>query len=275
MTAFVAKLLEASARNRSLLCIGLDPDPDLMPEVEVSAFNRAIIEATQDLVCAYKPNLAFYEAMGIDGWRALQQTLDAIPGHIPVIADGKRGDIGNTARKYARSLFEAWGFDAATVSPYLGMDTIEPFARYRDKGVFVLCRTSNPGSGDFQALSVGGPDGQPAAVPLYERVAIRVREANAAGNLGLVVGATYPQELRRVRELCPDMPILIPGVGAQGADLAAAVRDGVDRHGRLAVVTSSRQVLYASRGSDFAEAARRVAHQLRGEMQQALASVGR
>ena len=274
MTGLGAKLVSASARNESLLCVGLDPDPELMPAMKVGAFNRAIIEATQDLVCAYKPNLAFYEALGIDGWRALEETLAAIPSHIPVIADGKRGDVPNTARMYARSLFEVWGFDAATVNPYLGMDTIEPFTEYRDKGVLVVCRTSNTGSGDFQALGVDRSCGSAGRAPLFEEVARRVQSANATGNLGLVVGATYPDELRRVRELCPDLPILVPGVGAQGGALEKAVRDGVDGNGRMAIINSSRGVLYASRGPDFAEAARRAASDLRAEMRQALASAG-
>ncbi len=273
MTGFVAKLVSASARNESLLCVGLDPDPELMPAMKVGAFNRAIIEATQDLVCAYKPNLAFYEALGIDGWRALEETLAAVPSHIPVIADGKRGDVPNTARMYARSLFEVWGFDAATVNPYLGMDTVEPFTEYRDKGVLVVCRTSNAGSGDYQALDVDSTSGSGRA-PLFEEVARRVQRANATGNLGLVVGATYPDELRRVRELCPDLPILVPGVGAQGGALEKAVRDGVDGNGRMAIINSSRGVLYASRGPDFAEAARRAASDLRAEMRRALASAG-
>ncbi len=254
---FVDKLLAASRKNKSLLCIGLDPDPALMPRVSVLEFNKAIVAATSDLVCAYKPNLAFYEAMGIKGLEVLQQTLTMIPGHIPVIGDAKRSDIGNTARAYARGLFESFGFDAATVNPYLGFDSIEPFLAYEDKGVFVLCRTSNPGARDFQ--DVAGADG----APLYKIVAIKAREWNEHGNIGLVVGATYPQELGEIRRLCPDMPLLIPGVGAQGGDLALAVTDGVDARGEKAIINVSRQVLYASSGKDFADAARRSAHDLR------------
>ncbi|MBI3743934.1 MAG: orotidine-5'-phosphate decarboxylase [Chloroflexi bacterium] len=273
MSAFVTKLLAASERNRSLLCVGLDPDPALMPrEVTVADFNRSIIEATKDLVCAYKPNLAFYEALGFEGWQALRATLDAIPKHIPVIGDGKRGDVPNTAQAYAKAMFDVWGFDSTTVNPYLGMDTIDAFAAYKDKGVFLLCRTSNPGSGDFQGLPVPDPREASRLIPLYEHVALRMRVANIAGNFGLVVGVTHPEELRRVRELCPDMPILILGVGPQGGDLETAVRYGVDAHGRLAIINASRQVLYASRGRDFAEAARRQALALRDTMQAALAS---
>lgn len=267
---FTEKLLEASRTNGSLLCIGLDPDPTLMPGIDVATFNREIIEATQDLVCAYKPNLAFYEALGFDGLTALQKTLAGIPKTIPVIGDAKRGDIGNTAVAYARAMFEFWGFDAVTVHPYIGWDSIEPFARHADKGIFVLCRTSNPGESDFQRLPVPARSGIPH--PLFEHVAEKVREWDAHGNLGLVVGATHPEELRRVREICPDTPILIPGVGAQGGDLAAALRLGTDSRGEKAIVSSSRQVLYASKGKDFPQAARAVAESVRAQMREILAA---
>ena len=270
---FVEKLIAATKRNGSLLCVGLDPDPASMAVKDVGAFNRAIIEATQDLVCAYKPNLAFYEALGMPGLEALRETIDAIPRDIPVIGDCKRGDVGNTAAAYAKAMFEGWGFDAVTLHPYIGWDSVEPFARYEDRGVFVLCRTSNPGEGDFQRLSTLVGESSEAR-PLYERVALATRLWNTNGNLGLVVGATHPDELRKVRALCPDMPLLIPGVGAQGGDLAAAVRNGVDRQGQLAVISSSRQVLYASQGADFAQAARKVAMETRRQMREALAARG-
>ncbi|TEU03291.1 MAG: orotidine-5'-phosphate decarboxylase [Dehalococcoidia bacterium] len=265
---FLEKLLNAARTNRSLLCIGLDPDPELMPWGDVAEFNRAIVDATLDLVCAYKPNLAFYEALGIDGLKALEKTVDYIPADIPVIGDAKRGDIGNTARAYARALFETLGFDAATVNPYLGYDSLEPFIEYREKGVFILCRTSNAGSAHFQDLllyekSAKAGEGVKA---LFEVVAQRAREWNTFGNVGLVVGATYPEELRRVRELCPQMPLLIPGIGAQGGDLASAVRYGVDAQGEKAIISSSRQIIYASKGKDFAEAARGAALKLRDEI---------
>ncbi|MEW6034935.1 MAG: orotidine-5'-phosphate decarboxylase, partial [Chloroflexota bacterium] len=256
MASFVDKLLSAARRNHSLLCIGLDPDPGLMPEVGVLDFNRAIIDATSDLVCAYKPNLAFYEALGVSGLDILLKTVESIPSHIPSIGDAKRGDIGNTAHRYAHALFSVLGFDAVTVNPYLGTDSLEPFLEHADKGVFILCRTSNSGSGDFQSLPCA--DGG-TSQPLYLRVAQKAQEWNRRGNVGLVVGATHPKELRRVRLTCPDMPLLIPGIGAQGGDLAASVHHGVDRNGEKAIIVSSRQVLYASRGKDFAEAARKVA----------------
>jgi orotidine-5'-phosphate decarboxylase len=253
---FTDKLLNASRKNKSWLCIGLDPDPELMPKVEVLQFNKAIIEATCDLVCAYKPNLAFYEALGTEGLVILEKTVKCMPGHIPVIGDAKRGDIGNTAKAYARALFSVLGFDAATVNPYLGFDSIEPFINYQDKGVFILCRTSNKGAADFQSLRADG-------LPLYEVVAQKAKEWNIHGNIGLVVGATYPEELKRVRSLCPEMPFLIPGIGAQGGDLASAVGYGADARGEKAIINVSRQILYASREKDFAQAARNVAEKLR------------
>ena len=268
------KLLKAARTNESLLCVGLDPDPELMPAgMGVLEFNRAIVDATSDLVCAYKPNLAFYEALGTEGLRALEKTVTYIPDAIPVIGDAKRGDIGSTARAYARALFETLGFDAATVNPYLGYDSLEPFIEYRGKGVFILCRTSNAGSVDFQDLVLSGKSAgvEGGERPLFEVVALRAREWNAPGNVGLVVGATYPEELRRVRQLCPQMPLLIPGIGAQGGDPASAVRYGVDARGEKAIISSSRQIIYAypgggGKGGDFAAAARGAALKLRDEI---------
>ncbi len=254
---FVDKLLAASHKNKSLLCVGLDPDPGLMPKMSISKFNKAIIEVTSDLVCAYKPNLAFYEALGMKGLKALQETIECIPDYIPIIGDAKRGDIGNTAKAYARGLFDVFGFDAATVNPYLGFDSIEPFINYEDKGVFILCHTSNPGAKDFQNFADAG------GRHLYETVAQKASEWNVHGNIGLVVGATYTQELKEIRKLCPDMPLLIPGVGAQGGDLALAVKNGVDAQGEKAIINVSRQVLYASKSNDFAEAARSAARDVR------------
>jgi len=258
---FLGKLLTAARTNRSLLCVGLDPDPQLMPKGDVVRFNRAIVDATRDLVCAYKPNLAFYEALGVEGLKALERTIAHIPAVIPIIGDAKRGDVGNTARAYARALCETFGFDAATVSPYLGYDSLQPFLEYREKGVFIVCRTSNVGSVDFQALLMSE-----TSTPLFEVVARRAREWNTYGNVGLVVGATYPEELRRVRQLCTEMPLLIPGIGAQGGDLANAVRYGVDEKGEKAIISSSRQIIYASSGKDFAMAAREAALKLRDQI---------
>ena len=271
MSNFLEKLEAAARQNRSLLCVGLDPWLPQMPLDDIATFNRAIVEATRDLVCAFKPNMAFYEAQGSAGLRALEMTLEVIPEDIPVILDAKRGDIGNTAVAYAQAVFEAWRADAVTVNPYLGRDSLEPFLAYEGRGVFVLCRTSNPGSADFQSLPVqtGGE-----TMPLFERVARQAQEWNARGNVGLVVGATLPGELARVRELCPHMPILVPGVGAQGGDLEASVKLGTDDSGRRAIISVSRQVLYASRSSDYAEAARRAAQALRDQINHVLEALG-
>ena len=264
---FMDKLLSAGRQNKSLLCVGLDPDVTLMPRVGLLDFNKGIIDATADLVCAYKPNLAFYEALGIDGLKALQKTVEYIPNSIPVIGDGKRGDIGNTSKAYARALFETFGFDAATVSPYLGYDSVQPFLEYKDKGIFILCRTSNPGASDFQSLVDAG------GTPLYETVASKASEWNRQGNIGLVVGATYPGELKAIRQLCPEMPLLIPGVGAQGGDLLSAVKNGIDAQGEKAIIAVSRQVLYASKGRDFAQAARRTAQGLREDINKIIGQI--
>jgi len=249
--------LNASRGNRSLLCVGLDPDPSKLPVRDVFEFNRAIIDATADLVCCYKPNLAFYEAMGIRGLQALKKTLAHIPKNIPVIGDAKRGDIGNTATAYAKALFGYYKFDAVTVNPYMGYDSVKPFLDYRDKGIFVLCRTSNSSASDFQDLVDN------FGMKFYQTVALRAGDWNKGGNVGLVVGATFPEELREIRKLCPDMPLLIPGVGAQGGDLELSVRYGVDANKEKAVIVAARQVLYASKGPDYAQAARKAAGELR------------
>ena len=263
--SFTDRLLNASRTRSSLLCVGLDPVLTSLPahlgrdSAAVVAFGRAIIEATQDLVCAFKPNLAFYEALGSEGLSALAATLAAVPADVPVIGDAKRGDIGSTSAAYARALFEHFHFDAVTVSPYLGHDSVEPFLAYPDRGVFLLCRTSNPGARDFQDYDIDGE-------PLYVRVAEKALTWKRQGELGFVVGATYPIEIARVRAVAPDAPLLVPGVGAQGGDLEAAVRSAVDTHGDRALINSSRQVLYASSGTDYADMARVVAGALRAQI---------
>ena len=261
---FIEKLTGATRKNNSLLCIGLDPDPGLMPgKMGVLEFNRAIIDATHDLVCAYKLNFAFYEAFGGEGFDVLGHTVECIPEGIPVIGDAKRGDIGNTARAYAEAIFSNLNFDAATVNPYLGFDSIEPFAQHRDRGVFVLCRTSNPGSADFQSLDCQA-DGK--SHPLFQMVAQKASQWNKYGNIGLVVGATHPEELKLIRQSHPDMPLLVPGIGAQGGDLEKAVVYGADANGERAIISSSRQIIYASRGEDFAQAARKAAAELKEQI---------
>jgi len=261
---FVEKLTNAVRKNKSLLCVGLDPDPERMPDkVGVFEFNKAIIDATADLVCAYKLNLAFYEALDNEGIDTLKRTIKYIPNDIAVIGDAKRGDIGNTAKAYAKAIFSVLNFDAATVNPYLGFDSIEPFIQYADKGVFILCRTSNAGALDFQSLLCEAESGYR---PLFEIVALKASQWNTHGNIGLVVGATYPEELRVIRQNHPDMLLLIPGIGAQGGELPSAVRYGVNSEGEKAIINSSRQIIYASQGRDFAQAAREVASSLRDQI---------
>lgn len=271
---FTEKLAMCARTHRSMLCIGLDPDPDRIPLGNIASFNEAIIDATKDLVCSYKPNFAFYEQLGREGGVVLERTLRAVPTHVPVIGDAKRGDIGSSSAAYAKALFDVWGVDAVTVSPYLGYDGIEPFLKYEEKAVFILCRTSNPGARDFQDLLV--KDRGLGEARLYELVAQRAMEWNRAGNVGLVVGATYVDELEAVRRICPTSPILIPGVGAQGGDLRGAVEKGVDVNGRGAIVNASREVLYASsEPGTFASAARSAAARLRDVMNDTLAAIGK
>jgi orotidine-5'-phosphate decarboxylase len=268
---FFEKLTGAVLKNNSLLCVGLDPDPALMPDkIQVFDFNKAIIDATSDLVCAYKLNLAFYEALDDRGLDTLKRTIQHIPGDIPVIADAKRSDIGNSARAYARAIFSNLNIDATTVNPYLGFDSLQPFIEYTDRGIFILCRTSNPGSADFQSLRCRYGKGYR---PLFEIVADKVSQWNTNHNLGLVVGATYPEELKSIRQSHPDIPILIPGIGAQGGDLALAVRYGVNSQGRGIILNSSRQIIYASRDRDFRPAAWRSASMLRDEINKQLSAL--
>lgn len=252
-TNFADKLHHASEKNQSLLCVGLDPDLRLMPIEDVFEFNREIIDATSDLVCCYKPNLAFYEALGPRGLDSLRRTVQYVPEGIPVLGDAKRGDIGNTAHACAAALFDYYGFDAVTVNPYMGEDSVTPFLEYTDKGIFVVCRTSNPGSGDYQSLPITRANGEQQT--LYMEVADRCNQWNSAGNVGLVVGATYPEELRQVREHCPELPILVPGIGAQGGDLRASVINGANQLGGGLIITSSRQILYAYRGNEQGQGA--------------------
>jgi orotidine-5'-phosphate decarboxylase len=269
---FIEKLARASEKNKSLLCVGLDTDASLIPGKNgIFEFNKAIIDATADLVCAYKPNIAFYEAEGNAGLDALKKTRDYVPADIPVIVDAKRGDIGNTASAYARSLFDYFKFDATTASPYLGFDSLEPFINYRDRGVIILCRTSNKGAVDFQSLRCETESGPKM---LYEVVAEKVNGWNVHGNLGLVVGATYPGELKVIRERYPEMPLLIPGVGTQGGELSQVVRYGADAKRQKTIINSSRQILYASRGADFATAARKTAQELRDRINDFLTKPG-
>jgi orotidine-5'-phosphate decarboxylase len=264
MKSFMTTLKEAWAAHDSLVCVGLDPEIERFPRhitaepSPIFQFNKAIIDATHDLVCAYKPQVAHYAAYEAED--QLERTIEYVhrtyPA-VPVILDAKRGDLGSTAERYAIEAFERYGADAVTVNPYLGTDALEPFLRHADRGVIVLCRTSNKGGADLQDLEVGGRR-------LFEVVAaLAAQRWNAAGNCLLVVGATYPQELAQVRKIVGDMPLLVPGVGAQGADVAQAVRAGQDARGTGLIVSSSRAILYASSGDDFAQAARAATQALR------------
>ena len=280
MVSFADRLRASCEATQSLVCVGLDVNPALMPaafvghaDVErgVVDFNRAIVDATADLVCGYKPNLAFYEALGLAGLRALEATVSHIRETAPdriIIADAKRGDIGNTVEAYSKALFEVWGFDAVTVNPWGGMDTVEAWLGRPDCAIFVWCRGSNPGAADLQELVVDGGE------PVYMRLARDLADLPARGNLGLVVGATAPEQLATVRAVCPHAPILIPGVGAQGGDLEASVRNGVDRDGRIAIINSGRGIIYASSGDDFAEAARGAAAEMRDGINGTLDAMG-
>ncbi len=265
---FVEKLRAAAHRNNSWLCVGLDPELSRLPAFlrerhgvkALLEFNRAIIEATADLVCAYKPNLAFYEMLGPLGLEMLSRTRELIPPEIPVIADAKRGDIEHTARAYARALFEHYRFDAVTVNPLMGFDSVAPFLEYSEKCTFLLVRTSNPGARDFQELTCGGK-------PLYQHIAEKARHWNTRKNVGVVVGATAPHELSLVRQIIGDeMSILVPGVGTQGGDLEHAVKNSVNSQKELGIIAVSRGVLFASQGEDFAQAARTAALALRDEI---------
>lgn len=275
MSIFVDRIEQACRSNCSLLCVGLDPDPDVMPVSDVFEFNKRIVDATAGVASAYKPNLAFYEALGTAGMKALENTIAHIrkvAGDAVIIGDAKRGDIGPSARAYAKAMFEVWGFDAITVNAWGGADSVAPFLEDETKGVFVWCRGSNPGAADFQDIETGAIN---KAMPLYRRMALACSKWNNRGNIGLVVGATAPEQLASVRELCPEMPLLVPGVGAQGGDLEAAVRAGVDAKGRLALINSSRGVIYASGGGDFAAASGRAARTLRDSINAVLIKEGK
>ena len=263
VSIFLDKLDTASRVNRSLVCVGLDPITSLIPSGDVFQFNKCIIDATKDHVCAYKPNLAFYEALGSPGLAALRNTMEYIrefASDTLVIGDAKRGDIEHSSVAYARAMFVRWGFDAVTVNAYSGMESVRPFFDYEDRGVIVLCRTSNPGSDMFQELHVEH-DG--LSMPLYEFVARQIVRWNTNGNLALVVGANYHQQLANVREICGEVPILIPGIGSQGGELKGAVMSGINRKTRRIIINSSRSILYASQGLDFADKAGEAAKRLK------------
>ncbi|MCP5285104.1 MAG: orotidine-5'-phosphate decarboxylase [Burkholderiaceae bacterium] len=264
---FTDTLAAASRRHESLLCVGLDPEPSRFPGAwkgdagRIFDFCAGIVDATKDLVCAFKPQIAYFHAhRAEDQLERLMAHIRRVAPGVPVILDAKRGDIGATAEQYAREAFQRYQADAVTLSPFMGFDSIEPYLRWDGKGAILLCRTSNPGGDDLQAQTLQGGE------KLYERIArLAAGEWNRGGQLGLVVGATYPAEIARVRELAPTLPLLIPGVGAQGGDAEATVQAGL-RPGGAIVVNSSRAVLYASAGDDWAAAARRAADATRRQL---------
>jgi orotidine-5'-phosphate decarboxylase len=270
---FRSQLLAAQAHHASLLCVGLDPEPAKFPgawrddPARIFDFCAAIVDATKDLVCAFKPQIAYFAAHGAEAQleKLMQHIHQRAPG-VPVILDAKRGDIGATAEQYAREAFVRYQADALTLSPFMGLDSIEPYMHYSGKGLILLCRTSNPGGADLQAQALQSGD------LLFEHIAkLAAGEWSRGGQLGLVVGATYPAEVARVRALAPTLPLLIPGIGAQGGDADATVRAGLTAQGPI-VVSSSRAVLYASAGDDFAAAARQVAQASRSQLQHAAAA---
>ena len=269
---FIGQLQSAWQRSGSLLCVGLDPEPTRLPDSlrgnaePVFEFCRAIVDATADLVCCFKPQFAHFAAQRAEG--ALERLIAYIHENhegIPVILDAKRGDIGSTAQHYASEAFDRYGADAVTVNPYLGRDSAQPFLDRGDRGVVLLCRTSNPGARDLQDLVVA--DGRGGGEPLYQRVARLVAaEWNANRNCALVVGATYPREIAEVRAIAGGLPLLVPGIGAQGGDVGAVVRNGRTADGTGLVISSSRAILYASGAADFADAARAAARAQRDEI---------
>jgi orotidine-5'-phosphate decarboxylase len=265
---FKDRLNQLIEKKNSLLCVGLDPDIELIPKFllrdrdPLFTFLKEIIEATSDTAIAYKPNIAFYETLGTPGWKLLEKILEIIPPDMLLIADAKRADIGNSSRKYAELFFQNYKFDAITVSPYLGQDSIIPFMDFEDRGIFVLCLTSNKGSQDFQYLNIDSE-------PLYLRIARKVSEWNLrSGNCGLVVGATHPEDMGSIREVAPELPFLIPGIGAQGGNLKIAVQFGTDAASGCALINASRSILYASPDVDFTMAAEEAANKLKDEINQ-------
>ena len=279
---FLDQLREAESLNQSMLCVGLDPEPSRFPAgitrdaQGIHDFCLAIVEATADLVCAFKPQIAYFAAHRAEPQlERLMARMREIAPKVPIILDAKRGDIGSTAEQYAREAFERYGADAVTLSPFMGFDSVAPYLQYPGKGAFLLCRTSNPGGDDLQNQRLASVEGQPL---LYEHVA-RLAQGpwNLNGQLGLVVGATYPQEIERVRQLAPTLPLLIPGVGAQGGDAAATVQagwrgDGAGATTGAVIVNSSRAILYAGEGTDFAHAARAAALATRDALNRARAA---
>lgn len=270
MDSFAARLDAVSERKDSMVCVGLDPDPRRMPINDVAEFNKRIVDATHEMAAAFKPQMAYYEALGIPGLRALEATVKHIRDVAPdtiIVGDGKRGDMGSTATAYATAMFDVWDFDVVTVNAYQGSDTVEPFLQHPGRGIFVVCRTSNPSSRDFQDLRID----EEKKPQLFEKIADAAEHWDKGGNVGIVVGATFPMELRHLRSNHLTLPILIPGVGAQGGDVAQAVQAGADGNGRGMLINSSRGILYASDDpKEFARYAKIACSSLQREINEAL-----
>jgi len=257
---FKDKFSKIVKNNNSLLCVGLDVDKDKIPKFLFNSsdspyidFNKSIIDTTKDIVCAYKLNMAFYESLGLNGYEVLKKTLEYIPENIITILDGKRNDIGNSARMYAKSIFEILDADSTTINPYLGVDGINPFLEYKNKCSFILCRTSNPSAIDLQDQIVSN-------IPLYQKVSMKIKEWNYNDNCGAVIGATCPNELKIIRRILgDDIPFLIPGIGKQGGDIEKTIKNGTNKEGEMVLVNSSRGIIYAGNDEKFAEHSREVA----------------
>jgi len=264
---FKEKLEKIVDKNDSLLCVGLDIDRKKMPNFLFESeknpfyvFNKDIIDHTKDLVCSYKINMAFYETLGIEGYKLLEKTIKYVPKEIPIIIDGKRNDIGNTAQKYAEAMFKTLKADATTVNPYLGIDGIQPFLEYKNKCTFILCRTSNPSAKDIQDLKTNGK-------PLYQHIANKIKEWNTKENCGAIAGATYPDELKTIREILgEDIPILIPGIGKQGGNIEKTVKYGTNQQGEMAIINSSRSIIFAGSDEKYIEKIRETAEKLKNEI---------
>jgi len=276
MSSFIKNLEETINRKESLICVGLDPDPNQMQVHDLLEFCKRIIEEVVPYVAAIKPNLAFFEAFGLEGITTLERVVafaKEVAPEVILIGDAKRGDISSSMEKYAKAMFEAWDFDAATVNPFAGRDSIEPFLQYKDKGVLVWCKSSNPDGSQFQNI---GDDDKSGLGSVYKTIAREANKWNFNQNVGLVVGATYPNELEAVRQISPDLPILVPGIGSQHGDLYASVVGGISKSKYNLLISSSRNIIYSSGNSvDYGTSAGTAAMRLRNRVNEVLVKIGR
>lgn len=275
MAKFKNDLQRISTLKKSLICVGLDPDPQKLPVSDVFEFCKVIVDRTEEFVTAYKPNLAFFEALGLDGLIALEKLIGYIKTNYPnvlLLGDGKRGDIGDTSRRYAHAMFNLWDFDAVTVNAFAGFDSIESFLDYEDRGIFVWCKSSNPDGYQFQDLCVDGDTSR----KVFQVIAEKCVEWDTNDNLGLVVGATYPEELQIVRDIAEDLPILVPGIGPQMGDLEASIKAGLAKSNHGLLISSSRGIIYASGESNtYGVEARKSSQELSRKISRVLDDVGR